>query len=211
MLPRLYAVCDAEVCARAGWTLADCAAACVDGGATLLQLRAKHLGSRDFLAAASAVVARAGTGRAQVVINDRADIARLAGAAGVHVGQDDLAPVDVRTVVGAAATVGLSTHTLAQLDAAMGEPVNYVAVGPVFTTTTKDTGYEAAGLDLVREAAGRAAPRSLPVVAIGGITLERCADVIAAGAASVAVINDLFVTNDPAARVRAFLDRLSRV
>ncbi len=137
------------------------------------------------------------------------DIARLAAADGVHVGQDDLAPKDVRLVVGPAAIVGLSTHTIDQIDAAVMEPVCYVAVGPVFGTATKVTGYEAVGLERVRASAERAAAHSLPLVAIGGITLERAADVLDAGANSVAVISDLLKTGDPEARVRAYLDRLS--
>lgn len=211
MLPRLYVVCDAEVCAQHGWTIPDFCAAALDGGATLIQLRAKHLGSRDALAAADAVVARAGAYRATIVINDRADLARLSGAQGVHVGQDDLAPAHVRMVVGADAVVGLSTHTVAQIDEACLAPVDYVAVGPVFGTQTKDTGYHAVGLDLVREAAARASRADRPVVAIGGITLDRASAVIEAGAASVAVISDLLVGGDPRARVQAFLDRLTRV
>jgi thiamine-phosphate pyrophosphorylase len=204
-------VCDADVCAQAGWELPDFAAACMDGGATLLQVRAKQASSRAFLAAADAIVARAASAGAAVVINDRADIARLAGASGVHVGQDDLSAADVRTVVGPSAVVGLSTHTPEQLVAAIREPVSYVAIGPVFGTRTKDTGYDAVGLAMVAQAARSAGPSGLPLVAIGGITIDSAPDVIAAGAASVAVITDILVANDPAARVRAYLDRLSRV
>ena len=211
VLPRLYVVCDADVCAQHGWSIPDFAAACLDGGATLLQFRAKHLGSRASLAAADAVVARASAYGATLVINDRADLARLSGAHGAHVGQDDLSPAHVRMVVGADAVVGLSTHTLTQVDAACLEPVDYVAIGPVFGTRTKDTGYEAVGFDLVRAAAMRAGAAHRPVVAIGGITLDRAADVMVAGAASVAVITDILVDGDPSARVRAFLDRLSRI
>jgi thiamine-phosphate pyrophosphorylase len=204
-------VCDADVCARAGWTLPDFAAACIDGGATLLQVRAKHLPSRALLAAADTIVARAAAAGVTVIINDRADVARLSGAGGVHVGQDDLPPSDVRSIVGPEAVVGLSTHTPEQLAEALAEPVDYAAIGPVFTTSTKATGYDAVGLELVRKAADAAAARQLPLVAIGGITLDRAPAVIAAGAASIAVITDLLATNDPTARVRAYLDRLSRI
>jgi thiamine-phosphate pyrophosphorylase len=210
VLPRLYAVCDAEVCERAGWTLPDFAAACMDGGATLVQLRAKHASSRDFLAFANTIVDRATAFGARVIVNDRADIARLSGAAGVHVGQHDLAPADVRTFIGMTPVVGLSTHNTAQLDAALTQPIDYVAVGPVFGTTTKDTGYAAVGVNLVRGAAA-VASGTLPIVAIGGITLERAPELIQAGASSVAVISDLLAGNEPSARVRAFVDRLSRV
>ena len=207
-LPRLCVICDADVCAGAGWALADFAAACLDGGATFLQLRAKAASSRWILETTLEVVRRAAGSDALVVVNDRADIARLADAGGVHVGQDDLAASAVRLIVGSDAVVGLSTHTVGQIDAALTEPVDYVAVGPVFDTATKSTGYRAVGLGRVREAASRAAPFGRPVVAIGGITLDRAADVVAAGARSVAVISDLLTGETPTARVRAYLDRL---
>jgi thiamine-phosphate pyrophosphorylase len=127
----------------------------------------------------------------------------------VHVGQEDLAPAAVRVIVGDTAIVGLSTHTTEQMDRAIREPVNYVAVGPVFGTATKATGYEPVGLEWVREAARRATVRGVPLVAIGGITLENAASVLDAGAASVAVISDLLSTGDPEARVRAYLARFS--
>jgi thiamine-phosphate pyrophosphorylase len=129
----------------------------------------------------------------------------------VHVGQEDLAPEAVRRILGPQCIVGVSTHTTAQLDAAVREPVNYVAIGPVFGTASKSTGYEAIGLAMVEQAAARAHARGLLVVAIGGITLERAADVVAAGADSVAVISDLLRTGDPRARVREYLDRLASV
>ena len=138
-------------------------------------------------------------------MNDRADIARLSGAAGVHVGQDDLAPAQVRGILGPDAIIGLSTHTVGQLDRALREPIDYVAVGPVYGTGTKATGYEPIGVEAVRAAAARCAPRNVPLVAIGGITRDRAPEVLAAGARSVAVISDLFAGGDPAARVREFL------
>jgi thiamine-phosphate pyrophosphorylase len=146
---------------------------------------------------------------ARVVINDRADVARVSGADGVHVGQDDL-PVDaVRAVAGPDAVIGLSTHTVDQLDAAVLQPVTYVAIGPVFSTATKSTGYDALGIAGVEAAAARIAGHHVPLVAIGGITLERTADVLRAGAAVVAVIGDLLVTGNPTSRVRAYLERLT--
>jgi len=148
---------------------------------------------------------------ATVIVNDRADIARLADAGGVHVGQDDLAPDAARVLVGPERIIGFSTHSVAQLDAALDQPIDYVAIGPVFGTASKDTGYDAIGLTLVEEAARRARPRGLEVVAIGGITIERAADVIRAGATSVAVISDLLATGDPRARVSQYLDRLAQV
>jgi thiamine-phosphate pyrophosphorylase len=178
--------------------------ACLRGGATLFQLRDKSPSSAARLGLAESLVRAAHTGGAQFIVNDRADIARLAGADGVHVGQDDLPVADARLVVGPHAIVGVSTHDDAQIAAAAETSATYIAVGPLYGTATKDTGYGARGLDLVR----RAAATGRPVVGIGGITLDRAADVIAAGAASVAVISDLLVGNDPEERVRQFLGRL---
>jgi thiamine-phosphate pyrophosphorylase len=206
---RLYVVCDAELCASRGWDLADYAAQCFDGGATLVQVRAKRLATRDLLNATEAILRRAETVRATVIVNDRGDIARMASAAGVHVGQDDLTPLQVRAVVGQDAIVGLSTHTAEQLDAALRQPINYVAVGPVFATGTKATGYEPIGVEAVRAAASMAASRRLPLVCIGGVTLKRAQSVIEAGAQSVAVISDLLTTGRPAQRVQEFLNALA--
>jgi thiamine-phosphate pyrophosphorylase len=210
LLPRLTAILDVDAALRAEWRVADLARAFVAGGAKLLQLRAKHASGRELLDIANAVVAIAGASGARVVVNDRADIARLAGAAGVHVGQEDLTPDAARRIVGADAIVGLSTHTPEQLEAAFGAPIDYVAVGPVFETATKSTGYAPIGLERVRTAAEACAARGLPLVAIGGVTLDSAAAVIRAGAASVAVIGDLLAGGDPEARVRAFVQHLSR-
>ena len=163
-----------------------------------------------MLEIAAAIAAAARSCGATLIVNDRADVARLAGADGVHVGQDDLAPAAVRALVGLSAIVGLSTHTVEQIDRAVMAPVSYVAIGPVFATATKATGYDRVGLDVVRAAAVRAAQRGLPLVAIGGITIDTAASVIAAGAASVAVIGDLLVGGDPERRTRNFLQALNR-
>jgi thiamine-phosphate pyrophosphorylase len=207
VFPRLNAIVDAEVAAQAGWSMADLAAAFLAGGVRFLQVRGKNLSGRELLESASAVVNRAHARRALVIVNDRADIAKLAGADGVHLGQQDLSPFDARTLLGSGSIIGRSTHTRDQLAAAAREGVDYVAVGPVFGTRTKATGYEAVGLPLVR----CAAESGLPVVAIGGITLENAVSVIEAGAASVAVISDLLRTGDPAGRARAYSERLERI
>jgi thiamine-phosphate pyrophosphorylase len=206
-LPRLYAVLDTGVAASRGWTVADLGQAFLDGGAQLIQLRAKHLDARALLDAADRLVRLAEPAGARIVVNDRADVEAMCGAAGVHVGQEDLAPRDARALLGDRAMIGLSTHTPEQVDAALDEPIDYIAVGPIYGTSTKDTGYAAVGLDLVRDAVKAADTR--PVVAIGGITLARAPEVLAAGAASVAVISDLLETGDPTRRVAEFLARLS--
>jgi len=208
ILPALTAIVDADVAAVHGWTVPDAARACLNGGARLLQVRAKRAPSRALLAWCDEIVGAAAPFRAAIAVNDRPEIALMAGAAGVHVGQDDLSPSAVRSLLGASALVGLSTHTREQVRAALGESITYLAVGPVFGSRTKETGYQAVGLELVRFAAGETAG-SVPVVAIGGITLERAAEVLAAGAASVAVIGDLFATGDPERRTREYVDRLA--
>ena len=209
-LPSLYAIVDADAVVRTGWQPLDLAAAYLRGGARFLQLRAKSMPGAELLATASAVVQLAHRHQARVIINDRADIARLAGADGVHVGQEDLPPAAVRAIVGDTALVGLSTHTTEQVDRAIREPVSYLAVGPIFDTATKATGYEHVGLEMVRDAARRATAQGLPLVAIGGITIESAASVLDAGASSVAIISDLLTTGDPEARVRAYIERLAR-
>jgi thiamine-phosphate pyrophosphorylase len=205
----LHAIVDVDVAARAGWTPLDLARAYLDGGARLLQIRAKNLASGPLLTLCEDVVHAANAYQASVIVNDRADIAAIAKAAGVHVGQEDLAPADARRLVGPEAIVGFSTHTAEQIEAALREPVSYIAVGPVFGTRTKETGYPAIGLELVAVAARLAAPT--PIVAIGGITLDNARSVIDAGAASVAVIGDLVATDNPQERVASYLQRLTKV
>jgi thiamine-phosphate pyrophosphorylase len=203
---KLHAILDVGIAASAGWAVADVAQAFLDGGARLIQVRAKQLSSDAFLQLCDLVVELAQPYGATVIVNDRVDLARLSGASGVHVGQEDLAPAAARALMGEHSLLGYSTHTIAQVEAAVLEPVDYIAVGPIFGTRTKATGYDAVGLELVTGAARRAQGR--PVVAIGGITLETAPEVIAAGAAGVAVISDLLAAGDPSARVAAYLRRL---
>ena len=145
------------------------------------------------MTAARDAVAAAHAAGALLVVNDRPDVARLAGADGVHVGQDDLAPADVRALL-PGGIVGVSTHDRAQLAAAASSGADYVAVGPVFATTSKARPDPVVGLELLRAARGLT---RAPLVAIGGITAENAADVIAAGADGVAVIGALLQAPDP--------------
>jgi thiamine-phosphate pyrophosphorylase len=196
-----YPIIDTDVCREFSRDPLEVAAACLRGGARWLQLRSKHASGAALLALADAAVLAARGAEGIVIVNDRPDIARMAGAAGVHVGQEDLAVADARTIVGPSAIVGLSTHDEAQVDAALLTSADYIAVGPVFATATKDTGYDARGLDLVRYAAGR----GKPVVAIGGITLDRVRAVVDAGATGIAVISDV-LREDPERRTRQFVE-----
>jgi len=199
---RLHAIVDAELSAAHGWAPADLAAAFLDGGAPLIQLRAKQLPSGAFLALCDTLVQAAESFRAAVIVNDRVDLAAMSGATGVHVGQDDVAPAAARRILGDRATVGYSTHTTAQIEAAAREPISYLAIGPVFGSRTKDTGYAAVGVGRVAEAVRLSC--GIPVVAIGGITLETAASVIAAGASGIAVIGDLLADGDPVRRLAAY-------
>ena len=197
-----------DVAAHATWAPPDLARAYLDGGARLLQLRAKRLPSAPFLDLCDELVRMTSPYRASIIVNDRADLAVMARAAGVHVGQEDLAPIHARRLVGPTGIVGYSTHTVQQIEAAIREPINYLAVGPVFGTATKDTGYSAVGLALVSTAVRLAG--AIPVVAIGGITLETAPSVLESGATSVAVIGDLLMHGNPQGRVAAYLQRLEQ-
>lgn len=174
-----------------------------------MQIRAKDLDSGAFLDLCDRVVAMTAPLGGLVIVNDRVDLALLSGASGVHLGQDDLPPLAARSLLGREAIIGQSTHTMEQVELGVAEPVSYVAVGPVFGTATKETGYAAVGPGLVRQAAARAADR--PVVAIGGITLETLRVVVEAGASGVAVISDLVASPDPAARVARYLHELDQL
>jgi len=209
-LSRLNAIVDVEAALRAGRTAAALTAAFLAGGARFLQLRAKPMTGAAMLDAATRLVNAARQVGATVIVNDRADIARLSGADGVHVGQDDLAPSAVRRIVGDDAIVGLSTHTIDQVEAAVLEPVNYVAIGPIYGTSSKAVGYDPVGLDLVRAASVRTRARGLSLVPIRGITIDRAPDVIRAGADAVAVIGDL-LSGSPEERVRDYVARLAAI
>lgn len=196
MLAPLYAILDVEAVSARGLAPVDVCVAWLSAGVRLIQLRAKHQGTGAFLELAAEVQALCHAAGAVLIINDRADVAAMAGAAGVHVGQEDLSPADVRRVVGPTATVGLSTHNQAQVVAGASAPVSYLAIGPIFATRTKLTGYEALGLQALGDAASVARGAGLPLAAIGGITLNRAPAVRAAGADAVAVISDLLPESD---------------
>ena len=203
---RLYAIVDVDLADGYGWSPTDLGEAIIKGGGRLLQIRAKRSSSASFLACADSLVDLARPSNTSIIVNDRVDVAKLSGASGVHVGQDDLSVSRVRRILGNDAVVGLSTHCRSQVDLAGRESVSYIAVGPVFATRSKETGYQPVGLELVRYAATQW-PQSI-IVGIGGITLDRASSVIEAGANAVAVISDLLTHGDPERRTRAYLERL---
>jgi thiamine-phosphate pyrophosphorylase len=210
VFPPLYAIIDSALLKTSELSFAEMMA---ESGVELLQYRNKRATSRELFDVSrtiSARLARSSASRANIVrfiMNDRADIALLAKANGVHVGQLDLGVEDARAIVGPDAWVGVSTHSLEQIDAADKTSADYIAFGPVFPTRSKENPDPVVGLELLREA--RKHTRK-PLVAIGGITLERAADTFRAGADSLAVARDLIASSDPAQRAREFLSEASR-
>lgn len=195
-LPLLYAIADA-----AFGNPIILARELFDGGARLVQIRNKNSSARELFDQVVAIVKFAPLD-SRVIVNDRADIALLSGAGGVHLGQTDLPPQQIRRVLSSNQILGYSTHNLRQAISSELLPVDYIAAGPVFPTSTKTNADPVIGLDGLREICSRA---SRPVVAIGGITMENARDVFACGAASVAVISDLLKSQDVARRTEEWL------
>ncbi len=188
MLPRFYPILDTAVAARHSVDLLLAAEQILDGGARILQFRHKGFFSGETLAAAQRMAALCRAADAQFVVNDRADLAALLGAA-LHLGQDDLTPSAARKIAGSAAIIGFSTHNEHQLRSAASEPANYLALGPIFGTASKQNPDPVVGLAELRRLRSFT---NRPLVAIGGITRVNAREVLAAGADSVAVIGDLF-------------------
>ena len=195
-LPRVYPILDSESLDRAGISIETAAAALIEGRAGILQIRHKGPWTRDFFAAARNVARLCRENGTPLIVDDRADFAMLLDA-GLHIGQDDLSPRDARKLIGSDATLGYSSHNMSQLVAAGGEPVDYVAIGPIFATSSKRKPDPVVGVEEIR----RCRPLiEKPLVAIGGITIENARDVWAAGADSVAIIGALLPTPPPTAR-----------
>jgi thiamine-phosphate pyrophosphorylase len=199
LFPALYAILDPSLVASPLVPFAENLAA---AGVRLIQLRDKRGSPREVFTQARELAQALQLQSVRFIVNDRPDIAAIAGASGVHVGQQDLPVEDARRIVGSSQWVGVSTHNTEQLREAIATSADYIAVGPVFPTTSKANPDPVVGLELVRET------RKLtqkPLVAIGGITLANAAEVFAAGADSIAVIRDLIAAPDPAQRVAEFL------
>jgi thiamine-phosphate pyrophosphorylase len=191
LLPPVYPITDTRL---SGLSHAQLVEQLIAGGATLIQLREKHASPRDFYDDAEKAFAIARAHNVKIIINDRVDIAMALGADGVHLGQDDLPPSEARKILGDNAIIGFSTHNLAQALEAIKLPINYIAFGPVYDTTTKENPDKTVGLDElkhVREATG-----NFPLVAIGGINGGNLRRVLEAGAGSAAIISDLFIPPD---------------
>ncbi len=190
-LPKLYPITDARLSKLSHGAQVE---KLIDGGARFIQLREKYASAKEFYESAKEALEIARERGAKIIINDRVDVALALKADGVHLGQDDLPPAEARKILGDNAIVGFSTHNLAQAIEAVKLPVDYIAVGPVFATRTKENPEKVVGLDAIKNI--RQAISDFPLVAIGGITLANFCSVLDAGADSVAVIGDLLIESD---------------
>ena len=200
---RLYVLVTAELC-RGDWL--EIARAAIDGGAECVQLREKHLSDRELLRRATALAELAHSRNALCIINDRADIAHLAGADGVHLGQEDLGVAEVRRMVGGNLLVGKSTHSPQQVVAAAAEGPEYLAIGPMFASHTKPQARALASREALIEAAR--SEFAGPIVVIGGIDAENVGQLVLAGVDRVAVCSAVIGAEDPAAAARAIREQL---
>jgi len=185
-LPRIYPITDVRI---SGISHLEQVERLIAGGATFIQVREKHLSPQDFYEAAAKVVTIARPLGVKIIINDRVDIALALKADGVHLGQDDMPPVEARKMLGVNAIIGFSTHTMEQVNEAMKFQIDYIAFGPVFPTQTKNDPDDVVGLNELRNV--RNVIGDVPLVAIGGINEANLLSVIAAGADSAAMIGSI--------------------
>lgn len=214
-VPRLYVILDAGVVCGSvqderiqSSRVVQVAEQLMGVGVRLLQYRAKNVGAREMLETATQLAGLARAKGATFFVNDRPDVAWLAGADGVHVGQDDLGVEQAQALMGPGRWVGVSTHSVEQFERAARTSADYIAIGPIFQTRSKANPDPVVGLETIRQVR---ALTSKPIVAIGGIQLERAGEVIEAGADSVAVISDIIGAPDPAKRATQFIERLEAV
>jgi len=185
-LPQIYPITDPRISQLSHVVQVE---KLIAGGATFIQLRDKYASPEDFYDSAKKALQAARERNVKIIINDRVDIALALKADGVHLGQDDVPPEYARKILGEKAIIGFSTHNLRQALAAVKLPIDYLAIGPVFTTRTKENPDNIVGIKTVKKV--REAIGDFPLVAIGGITAENFRDVLNAGASSAAIISDL--------------------
>ena len=202
VLPRLYVILDAALLTVPE---TECTQRLADAGVRLLQYRNKSASSRQLVESSKRLTSQLAPQGVTFVVNDRADVTSAVEAAGVHLGQDDLSVEAARRVIGTEKWVGVSTHNLEQFERNAATSADYIAVGPVFCTSTKTNPDPVVGIDFIRRVRTLT---SKPIVAIGGITLDRAAEVIRAGADSVAVASDILRAPDPGWRARQYIELL---
>jgi len=199
VFPRLYVILDAVLLPH---SVFSCAKKLAGSGVELLQYRDKQGSTRRLFEVSKELLQWARPLGIQVIVNDRADVAAVVRAGGVHVGQEDLNVADARMVVGDGCLVGVSTHNWQQFEIAAQSSADYIAIGPVSETSTKVNADPCVGLDLIRRARKATAK---PIVAIGGITLESAREIWQAGADCVAVARDIVCAEQPDSRATAYL------
>lgn len=204
-LPPLYAITDRKLARRD--THLEIVRELIRGGATLIQIREKELDAYDLYQQARRAVDYAHRRGVRIIINDRVDLALAVGADGVHLGQEDLPPQEARQLLGPRKLIGYSTHNWRQAVRAESEPVDYIAVGPLFATTTKESSNPALGVAIIRKLKRRL---TKPLVGIGGITLGTLPALFSAGLDTVAVISDLLSRGDMARRTRAYISAIEQ-
>lgn len=185
-LPKIYPITDVRL---SGLSHAAQIEKFVEGGATLVQLREKYASPKEFYESAKQALEIARRHNVKILINDRVDIDLALKADGVHLGQDDLPPEYARKILGDEAIIGFSTHNLKQAIAAVKLPIDYLAIGPIFPTQTKENPDKVVGIEMIKQL--REAIGDFPLVGIGGITAKNAGEVLSAGADSVAIISDL--------------------
>jgi thiamine-phosphate pyrophosphorylase len=203
VLPRLYVVLDAALLTTPD---SECAQKLADAGVRLLQYRNKSASSGELFESSRRLSSQLVPQGISFLVNDRADVASAVDATGVHVGQEDLSAEAARKVLGTGKWVGVSTHHLEQFERAAASSADYIAVGPVFCTSTKTNPDPVVGIDFIRRAR---VLTNKPIVAIGGITVDRAAELIRAGADSVAVAGDILRAPDPGRRARQYIELLA--
>ena len=200
---RLCVITDPEL--GRGLSHVDIARQALEGGASMIQLRDKSAGLRELVPQAQEIASLCRARGAHFIVNDRLDLALAVNADGVHLGQDDLPPMAARAALGPWKILGVSTHSLEQAIRAAEEGADYLGIGPIFTTSTKGTGYEPVGCAMIRQLCARL---ELPLIAIGGITVHNVGEVIHAGAAGVAVISAIVGDENVALATRGFLEAI---
>jgi len=202
VLPRLYVILDAALITSPE---RDCALSLAEAGVRLIQYRNKSATARQYLDSSRELAEALRPRGVTFLVNDRPDVAFLSGASGVHVGQDDLDVEQARRVAGQDKLVGVSTHNLEQFNKAVASSADYIAIGPLFSTTSKANPDPIVGLAFLRRVRGMT---DKPIIGIGGISLDRAKSVIEAGADSVAVISGVLSAPNPSESARQYLEVL---
>ncbi len=200
--PKIYPITDTRL---SGLSHTEQVKQLIEGGAKLIQLREKYSPPKEFYEDAKKALEIARAKHVKIIINDRVDIALALEADGIHLGQDDLGCEHARKILGENAIIGFSTHNARQAIQALKFPIDYLAIGPVFATQTKENPDKTVGIEGVKKV--REAIGDFPLIAIGGITLENCREVLKAGADSVAVIGDLLSKpNKISEKIKLFIE-----